>query len=146
MDASRVEDRLGNDLNLWIRMLRDIKLARSTFDTSEVDRRFGPIIIDFEAVRDKVNHKYDSWHREFLGKFASLLSNSVHTLRSDLSRSREKLETVSFDGVSTNEIVSYVMGVRDTLGKVRDLCNRSVHAPPHPLFPPRKNKPKSTTV
>lgn len=46
--------RLGEDINLWIKCLNDIKKSRTTFDTSDTRRAYGPIVVDYAKVQAKV--------------------------------------------------------------------------------------------
>lgn len=69
--------------------------SRTTFDTSDTRRSYGPIIIDYAKVQAKVTLKYDSWHKEALGKFGSLLGNEMSTFHSKVSKSRSDLELQS---------------------------------------------------
>lgn len=69
--------------------------SRTTFDTSDTRRGYGPIIIDYAKVQAKVTLKYDSWHKEALSKFGSLLGNEMQTFHSKVSKSRSDLELQS---------------------------------------------------
>ena len=42
--------RVGSDLELWMQLLFEIKNERTTFDTSETQKVFGPISVDFGKV------------------------------------------------------------------------------------------------
>ena len=42
--------RVGTDLELWMQLLFEIKNERTTFDTSETQKVFGPISVDFGKV------------------------------------------------------------------------------------------------
>lgn len=116
LDSDMLKGSLTEDLSKWMRMLSDITRARATFDTSMVSKQFGPIVIHFEHVRDKVNHKYDSWHKELLGKFASMLGARVRGLRDAMSSWRNQLEAVSFDGVPALEVATPIMKVQEASG------------------------------
>lgn len=69
--------------------------SRTTFDTSDTRRGYGPIIIDYAKVQAKVTLKYDSWHKEALSKFGSLLGNEMQTFHTKVSKSRNDLELQS---------------------------------------------------
>jgi dynein heavy chain 1, cytosolic len=113
LDSDMLKGSLSEDMSKWMRMLSDITRARATFDTSMVSKQFGPIVIHFEHVRDKVNHKYDSWHKELLGKFAGMLGSRVRGLRDAMSSWRNQLEAVSFDGVPALEVATPIMKVQE---------------------------------
>lgn len=78
--------------------------SRTTFDTSDTRRAFGSIIIDFAKVQAKVTLKYDSWHKEALSKFGSLLGNEMQSFHAKVSKSRNDLEMQSI-GECQNSII-----------------------------------------
>ena len=43
--------RVGNNLDVWMTLLFEIKSKRTTFDTSETRKEFGPIAVDFGKAR-----------------------------------------------------------------------------------------------
>ncbi|XP_037905377.1 dynein heavy chain, cytoplasmic isoform X4 [Hermetia illucens] len=112
LQADTLYGRLGEDINLWIKCLNDIKKSRTTFDTSDTRRSYGPIIIDYAKVQAKVTLKYDSWHKEALGKFGSLLGNEMSTFHSKVSKSRSDLELQSIEAASTSDAVSFITYVQ----------------------------------
>ncbi len=75
---------LKEDIGLWMRCLNDIKKSRTIFDTTETRKEFGPVVIDYGKVQSKVTLKYDSWHKEVLGKFGALLGNEMATFHSQV--------------------------------------------------------------
>lgn len=60
--------------------------SRTTFDTTETRKEFGPVVIDYTKVQSKVSLKYDSWHKEVLSKFGSLLGNDMSQFHSVVSK------------------------------------------------------------
>lgn len=69
--------------------------SRTTFDTSDTRRAYGPVIIDYAKVQAKVTLKYDSWHKEALGKFGTFLGNEMGSFHTTVSKSRNDLEMQS---------------------------------------------------
>jgi hypothetical protein len=51
LNAGKVEESLGDDVQRWQQMLKDIDSAQATLDTSSF-RRFGPITVQFGTVRE----------------------------------------------------------------------------------------------
>lgn len=86
--------------------------TRATFDTSDTRREFGPVIIDFAKVQSKVSLKYDSWHKETLSKFGTLLSNKMVNFHTQISKSRSDLELQSIEAASTSDAVSFITYVQ----------------------------------
>ncbi|XP_061172861.1 cytoplasmic dynein 1 heavy chain 1-like isoform X1 [Saccostrea echinata] len=104
--------RLGTKIKLWMNTLEEIKSSRKTFDTSETQKEIGPIIVQFGKVQSKVSLKYDSWHKEVLSKFGSLLGNEMTEFHSAISKSRSELEQQSIDTANTSEAVGLITQVQ----------------------------------
>ncbi|XP_044006814.1 dynein heavy chain, cytoplasmic isoform X3 [Aphidius gifuensis] len=111
--------KLGEDIGLWMKCLNDIKKTRTTFDTSDTRREFGPVIIDFAKVQSKVSLKYDSWHKETLGKFGALLGNEMSSFHSQVSKSRSDLEQQSIEAASTTDAVGFITYVQSLKRKMK---------------------------
>ncbi|XP_013140288.1 PREDICTED: dynein heavy chain, cytoplasmic [Papilio polytes] len=104
--------RLGEDITLWIKCLNDIKKSRTTFDTSDTRREYGPVVIDFARVQSKVALKYDAWHKEVLGKFGALLGGEMVQFHARLAKSRGQLEQQTIEAASTSDAVSLITYVQ----------------------------------
>jgi dynein heavy chain 1, cytosolic len=118
LQSEQVYDALGEQLSRWLELLQDIRKTRSTFDTQEVSRSFGHIVIDYYQVQTKVNDKYDQWQREILMKFATRLGNRMRDVHADIEKARKNLETQSSDASSTAQAVQFITVVQS--------CKRSV--------------------
>ncbi|CAH0551344.1 unnamed protein product [Brassicogethes aeneus] len=112
LQADNLYGNLGEDINKWMVCLNDIKKTRTTFDTSDTRREFGPVVIDFAKVQSKVSLKYDSWHKETLSKFGTLLSNEMATFHTNVSKSRSDLEQQSIEAASTSDAVTFITYVQ----------------------------------
>lgn len=118
LESSHVFSILEDDLVKWQQILLEIKKARSTFDNSETEQAFGPLIIDYEQVQSKVNQKYDQWQKDILNKFGSMLGTSMREFHSSVSKGRFELEQQSIEGNSTGEAVTFITYVQDLKRKV----------------------------
>lgn len=49
-------------------------------------KQFGPVEIHYGKVQQKVNLKYDSWHREILSRFGSLLGENMQDFHATVAR------------------------------------------------------------
>ncbi|CDW61310.1 hypothetical protein TTRE_0000976301, partial [Trichuris trichiura] len=123
LQADMLYDRLGTDLCKWMRTLHEIKEARATFDTSETRKEFGLVIIDFAKVQSKVFLKYDSWHKEILQRFGTLLGSEMHKLYSMINKSRNQLEQQNVDVSSTSEAVGFITYVQNLKRQVKEWEN-----------------------
>ncbi|XP_070577189.1 cytoplasmic dynein 1 heavy chain 1-like [Ptychodera flava] len=119
MQPHNIYGRLGENLNNWMQLLVEIRQARTTFDTSETRKEFGPIVVDYAKVQSKVNLKYDSWHKEVLSKFGTMLGDEMSDFHLSVSKSRSELESQSIDTASTSDAVSFITYVQGLKRKVR---------------------------
>ncbi|XP_053373809.1 cytoplasmic dynein 1 heavy chain 1-like isoform X4 [Mercenaria mercenaria] len=111
--------RMG-DLPTWMTTLEQIKSARKTFDTSETQKEIGPIIVQFGKVQSKVTLKYDSWHKDVLSRFGSMLSNEMTEFHSHIQKSRSELEQQSIDTANTSEAVGLITQVQALKRKMKN--------------------------
>ncbi|KAK3093975.1 hypothetical protein FSP39_022394 [Pinctada imbricata] len=111
--------RLGMKIKIWMATLEEIKASRKTFDTSENQKEIGPIVVQFGKVQSKVSLKYDSWHKEVLSKFGSLLGNEMSEFHTVISRSRSELEQQSIDTANTSEAVGLITQVQALKRKMK---------------------------
>ncbi|KAJ9053275.1 dynein heavy chain [Entomophthora muscae] len=118
LEPELIYNQLGEDLHKWQQILTEIKRARSTFDNSESEKHFGPIIVDYENVQSKVNSKYDAWQKEILREFGAKLGNSMREFNVAVSKSRVELEHFSLETNSTTETVTFITFVQDLKQKV----------------------------
>ena len=119
LQSEQVYDILGEDLSKWLQLLQEIRKTRATFDTSDVSRSFGNVIIDYEQVQTRVNAKYDQWQYEILLKFAGKLGNRMREVHDELQRARKDLESQSLEASSTASAVTFITVVQQCKGKVK---------------------------
>ena len=50
IEARKIYESLGDDINKWQDILNEIKSGRTTFDNSETEIFFGAILIDYRLV------------------------------------------------------------------------------------------------
>ena len=112
MSQEIVFETLGNSVEKWQQLLRDIKRARSTFDNHEQAKEFGFIVVDYGAVQQKVSDKYDVWHREMLSKFGTMLSDNMRTFHTEIQQARTDLEVRTLDA-DVVELIEYVTSVQN---------------------------------
>lgn len=58
-------------------LLGQIKRARTTFDNSQTEKKFGSLVIDYGQVQSSVNNKYDYWHKDVLSHFGAKLGENM---------------------------------------------------------------------
>ena len=119
LQPDALTSKFGEDINAWMKLLHDIKKSRGTFDTSETRKEFGPIVIDYAKVQSKVSMKYDSWHKDALGKFGSLLGNEMASFHGVVTKARGDLEQQTIDAASTSDAVSFITYVQGLKRKMK---------------------------
>ncbi|XP_074612492.1 cytoplasmic dynein 1 heavy chain 1-like isoform X2 [Acropora palmata] len=120
MDMNMIYNRLEENMEKWMVLLKDIKRARVTFDTSETQKVFGPIVIDYHQVQSKVNMKYDTWHKEILSKFASRLGDNMQDFFGSVSKARTDMEQQTIEGASTSDAVGFITVVQSLKRKLKN--------------------------
>lgn len=102
IDSKKIFDKLGDDISLWQKLLNEIRENRKTFDNSQTEKYFGPIIIDYRLVLNRINTKYDSWHTEIIGHFGSKFGDTLKSFYANCQNSRSKLEKINFTNLSAD--------------------------------------------
>lgn len=120
LQTDQLYTRLGKDITNWIACLNEMKDARKTFDTQETLKHFGPITIDYNKVQTKVQMKYDSWNKEILSKFGTMLSQDMHEFHSHVSKARTDLESQSLEASTTAEAVGVITYVQALKRKMKN--------------------------
>ena len=111
--------RFGDNIAEWMQLLTDIKKSRATFDTSDTKKEFGPLVVDYGKVQSKVSLKYDSWHKDALSKFGSMLGNEMTQFHSQISKARVNLEQQTIEAASTSEAVNIITEVQSLKRKMK---------------------------
>ena len=111
--------RLENHLPNWMATIKGIRDGRSTFDTSETRRLFGPVAVDFAKVQTKVSLKYDSWHKEVVQRFGQLAAGEMHDVYTALSKARSNLEQQPTEPATTSDAVALITAVQQLKRKIR---------------------------
>ena len=118
LKSENVYETLGDDLADWLHLLQEIRSTRSTFDTADSSRSFGPVTIDYEQVQVKVNSKYDQWQHELLQIFGTRLGNRIREIHAEIAMARKDLEGQSLEASSTAQAVSFITTVQQCRNKV----------------------------
>ena len=116
-DALVIE--FGEDISKWMRLLSDTKRSRATPNTYETKKEFGPVVIDYAKVQSRVALKYDSWHKDALGKFGSLLGTEMVDYHGIIGKARTEFEQQTFDAEFTSDAVNLIMYVQGLKRKMR---------------------------
>ncbi|KAJ1333646.1 dynein cytoplasmic 1 heavy chain [Microdochium nivale] len=119
LQSEQVYDLLGDELSKWLQLLQEIRKSRATFDTTEVSRAFGHIIIDYDQVQLKVNGKYDQWQHEILLKFASRLGMRMREVHAEIEKARKDLESQNLEATSTAHAVQFITIVQSCKRQVK---------------------------
>ena len=102
---------VGDKIDNWIQVLEEIRSSRETFESSEYEKDFGIVKVNYKSVQSKVGDKYDIWHRDMLSRFGGILQEKMSQLYKESSSIRSELEKITLDG-DINEIVAFISTVR----------------------------------
>ena len=116
-DALVIE--FGEDISKWMRLLGDIKKSRATSNTYNTKKEFGPVVIDYAKLQSKVSLKYDSWQKDALGKFGSLLGTEMADFHGNIGKAGGELEHQTIDTEFTSDDVNFIMYVQGLKRKMR---------------------------
>lgn len=109
---SIVLQRLGDDLGKWNAMLTEIKALSARFESSEQQKSFGPIVVDYRLVQSKVKAKYDQWHQDILNEFGEKVQESMTTLYRKVNQGRTDLEKVDGSNGDPTQMTMSVLKVK----------------------------------
>ncbi|ANB15357.1 dynein heavy chain [Sugiyamaella lignohabitans] len=112
LEASRVFDILGDDMERWLQILSEIRKARTTFDTNEAYKEFGLLRIDIRPVQARIVSKYDAWQRDIIRQFAEILNSKMRDTCSEIEASRRDLEKQVIDISSTQAVVACIFAIQ----------------------------------
>jgi dynein heavy chain 1 len=110
---------LRDDVSMWMACINDIKRCRTTFDTSDTHKEFGPVTINYGKVQSKVSLKYDAWHKDVLSKFGQLLGSEMSRFHANISKARGELEMQSIEAASTSDAVTLITQVQGLKRKLK---------------------------
>ncbi|KAK4618664.1 Dynein heavy chain, cytoplasmic [Fulvia fulva] len=112
LQLQQIQDDLGEELDLWLQLILEIRQKRDTFDTSGMRRSFGHLVINYEQVQAKVNAKYDQWQHDLLAHFSAMFATRLIDVYTELQRARKELEGQSLQASSTSQAVSFITVVQ----------------------------------
>ncbi|KAK5108990.1 hypothetical protein LTR62_007624 [Meristemomyces frigidus] len=119
LQMTQIQEDLGDELDLWLQLILEIRQKRDTFDTSSNKRSFGHLVVNYEQVQSKVNAKYDQWQHELLAHFSGLFATRLVDLYAELQRARKDLEGSSMQTSSTAQAVSFITVVQTCKRQIR---------------------------
>lgn len=105
VSVGTVADRLGRNILQWQQLLGEIKSARSTIESSYEEKAFGPIVIRYQQVQNKINHRYEMWQNEIQNRFAGILADEIKTLHAELIACKTRLEGIYLEGPTKDVII-----------------------------------------
>lgn len=108
LQTSQVQDSLAENLDMWHQLISEIRHARSTFDTSEVQKTLGFVTLNYEQIQAKITQKYDQWQHDITSRFGAILENRMREVFADLKRARNDLENQSLEASSTAQAVAFI--------------------------------------
>jgi dynein heavy chain 1, cytosolic len=113
IEPAAVYERMGDNLDNWRELLLEIRRSRTTFDSSDSQRDFGPVVIRYSSVQTNVNNKYDYWHKDILHQYGTRVGEAMKKFHSNLVSIRVDIEALSIETSSTPEAVNAILKIQD---------------------------------
>ncbi len=104
--VSFISDKLGTDIPQWRQLLSEVKDARNTIDTVNNEEIFGPIVINYSQVQNKINMKYDMWQKDLQVRFGSILLAAIKDAFNAISSDKIVLEEITYLSSATDITVN----------------------------------------
>ena len=80
-------------IHLWLQLLKDIKTARSSFDTTSTIAQFGSLVVDYSLVQTRVMERYDDWAVQLARTFGiGVLEAAIRWCHANLVAAKNALE------------------------------------------------------
>ena len=99
--------KLGDDMEKWQQIMEGLKQGRKTFDNDKNEKVFGALVVDYSSVQDKVNNKYDFWHKEIMNQFAQKSNEGMIEFSKKISAAKDILEKNSLE-TESGDIVAFI--------------------------------------
>ena len=99
--------KLGDDMEKWQQIMDGLKQGRKTFDNDKNEKVFGALVVDYSSVQDKVNNKYDYWHKEIMNQFAQKTNEGMIEFSKKIKAAKDILEKNSLESES-GDIVAFI--------------------------------------
>ena len=99
--------KLGDDMEKWQQIMDGLRKGRKTFDNDKNEKVFGALVVDYSSVQDKVNNKYDYWHKEIMNQFAQRTNEGMIEFSKKVKSAKEILEKNSLESES-GDIVAFI--------------------------------------
>ena len=99
--------KLGDDMEKWQQIMEGLKQGRKTFDNDKNEKVFGALVVDYSSVQDKVNNKYDFWHKEIMNQFAQKSNEGMIEFSKKIRAAKDILERNSLE-TESGDIVAFI--------------------------------------
>ena len=129
MKMQQLVDAVGSDagdaatLGAWAALLRENEAARGGIEKAETEVRFGPLVVDYGQVQERVVSRYDAWAQQLQAKFAALLSEGILALREELGAAKARLERVRM-GALNDAVTEGIVAIQEALDGREALAER----------------------
>jgi dynein heavy chain 1 len=115
--AAVLAEKMGRDIGKWQTLLKEIKTARTTIDSTTDEMTFGPIVVNHKQVQNKVNLKYDTWQKESQTRFGAILMEEIKSTQADMVACKSRLESIFLEGPTKDVIVGaeFILKMKSSL-------------------------------
>ncbi|ETO35334.1 dynein heavy chain [Reticulomyxa filosa] len=99
---------LDNNITYWMRLINDMKQGQEALNTTEIEKSFGPIVIQFGTLKAKVSNKFIDFYKQILKMFIARLDKIIRELHASATKGKYELEETSFTVSDVHDIVKAV--------------------------------------
>ncbi|KAG2383609.1 hypothetical protein C9374_004280 [Naegleria lovaniensis] len=110
MDIGQVMSEI-NTLGAWVQLLKDLSKAKLVSDNGLYSKDFGPIVVNYRDVYEKLNVKYDDTLRQLLIRFSTEMKESMKNVFLSMSKERQEIESVRVER-STQDAIKYLRHIK----------------------------------
>lgn len=124
LSLDEITTSLDNDMTMWISKIKEIREARTIFDTTVSSKSWGGgsngiLEMDYSYVQSRISSRYDSWQNEVFARFSDILSIKIRETEALLSKAILSLEDVLDFGVNL-KLISLIVTNNSYMEKIED--------------------------
>jgi dynein heavy chain 1 len=98
---------------VWVAAVEQFKELKKIYETSETNKIFGPVKIDFASIKSQITLKHESFLKQLVSKFGQILGEGISDFFGSISKARTELESSSLEVASTSEAVNFITQVQN---------------------------------
>nr|CAG4709143.1 unnamed protein product [Naegleria fowleri] len=111
MDIGQVMSEF-NELESWIQLLQDFSKAKLVSENGLYSKDFGPIVVNYRDVYEKLNVKFDDTLRQILLRVSTEMKESMKNVFNSISKQRDEIESARVER-STQDAIKFLGQIKN---------------------------------